>query len=50
MIRFLFIYLLFFFILFGNFIIGEFIARKLPKTSFSKWWKKNIIGEDKECD
>jgi hypothetical protein len=50
MIRFLFIYFLFFLITLSTVIIGEFVSKRLPKSFFSRWWKKNIIDDCKECD
>jgi hypothetical protein len=50
MIRFCFILFLFSIITLSVVIIGEFISNKTPRTKFSKWWEKNIIGKCKECD
>lgn len=46
-----FIYLILFCLLFlGVFAMGELIVYKFPGNTFSKWWRKNVVFECKECD
>lgn len=50
MLRFLFIYLTLFFILIFTAVIGEFVSKRLPKSNFNKWWRKNIVANCEECE
>jgi hypothetical protein len=34
--------------LFTGLIVGEKYATENPKSSFNRWWRKHIIGEDPE--